>query len=72
MESRFSAGLTRWITTLFLRHILTFAVKQGWRYTPAGFNFIILVLELNNRHPLEVRPNQLLSAIIVLDQDENY
>ena len=72
MESRFSAGLTRWIMTLFLRHSLTFAGKQGWRYTPAGFNFIILVLELNDCGPFQARSNQLLSAIIVLDQDENY
>ncbi|RAP71288.1 hypothetical protein ACZ87_01899 [Candidatus Erwinia dacicola] len=31
--------------TIFLRHILTFALKRVWRYNPAGFNFIILMLD---------------------------
>jgi len=39
---------------IFLRHIPTFALKRAWRYTPAGFNFIILMLELGRLNAVRV------------------
>lgn len=49
--------------TIFLRHIPTFALKWVWRYTPAGFNFIILMLELD-------RFNATLAMRILSPNDE--
>ena len=46
MDPHFSAETINGFQATFLRHSLTFACIGVWRYTLAGFNFIIHMLEL--------------------------